>query len=114
MAQFKSIKDDPFYKPKKESIDSTPKPEMHFYPNMTDKEMLSGAYDIEFTFSYCDVMDKMKRLEDISTPQMSFANPKTEEVYNCFLHKLSDDRKSQVIGRMKFGQTGEMYISEWV
>lgn len=113
MAQFKSIKDDPFYKPKKD-VDMTPKPEMHFYPNMTDEEMLSGNYMMEFTFSYCDVMEKMKRLEDIHTPQMAFANPKTEEIYNCFLHKISDDRKSQVIGRMKFGQNGDMYISEWV
>lgn len=114
MAQFKSIKDDPFYKPRKESIDQTPKPEMHFYPNMTDEEMLSGKYDIDFTFSYCDIMQKMKQLVDIHTPQMQFANPKTEETYNLFIHQISEDRKSQTIGVMKFGQNGDMYIAEWV
>ena len=76
MAQYKDIKDQEFYK--KKNIPVGPKPEIHFYPDITDDALKSGNIDIDFSLSYIDTLNKINsHVDDIHTPQMAFANPKT-------------------------------------
>lgn len=113
MAQFKDIRDQEYYK--KRNIPAAPKPEIHFYPDITDEALLSGEIDIEFTLSYRDVLDKIHKGEDdIHTPQMAFANPKTADTHTCFLHQLDLKNGTQKIALIDFAPNGEVVVKEWI
>ena len=112
-SQFRDIKDQEFYK--RRNIPTGPKPEIHFYPDITDDAIKSGAIDIDFTLSYIDVLNKINNGEDdIHTPQMAFANPKTAETYDCYMHKLDLVNGVQTIARIEFSYSGEVIVKEWI
>lgn len=113
MAQFKSIKNDPYYR-NQIPIHSGPKPEAHFYPDITDEVLRSNKYDIDFTLSYADALKKIEKLEDIWTIQMGLANAKTAESYNCFIHYLDTENDTQKVAIVTFNMRGEAILKEWV
>ena len=48
MSQFKSIKNDPYYKQQQARKYDGPKPSIHFYPDVTDEILKSNKYDIDW------------------------------------------------------------------
>lgn len=113
MAQYKDIKDQEFYK--KKNIPVGPKPEIHFYPDITDDALKSGNIDIDFSLSYIDTLNKINsHVDDIHTPQMAFANPKTAEVYDCYMHQLDLANGLQKIALIEFARNGEVIVKEWL
>lgn len=113
MAQFKSIRDNDFYR-KKSPKHEGPKPEIHFYPDVTDEILKSDRYDIDWVLSYADVLKKMKEFEDIHTPQMAFANAKTADTYDCYIHYLDLKNDTQKVAHVGFNMRGEVFVKEWV
>ena len=113
MSQFRSIKNDDYYKRKSPKY-TGPKPEIHFYPDVTDEVLKSDRYDINWTLSYADVLKKINALEDIHTPQMAFANAKTGDAYNCFVHYLDIKNETQRVAHVEFNMRGEVIVKEWV
>lgn len=113
MAQYRSVKNDKYYK---EPLlkHRGPKPEIHFYPDATDKLILSDKYDIDWTLSYADCLAKMEKMEDIYTTQMAFANQKTAETYDCYIHFLDMSNDTQRVGLLDFNARGDATIKEWV
>lgn len=114
MSQFKSIKDNEFYKRQQSRKYEGPKPEFHFYPNVTDEVLKSDRYDIDWTLSYADVQKKMANFEDIYSPQMAFANAKTADTYECFVHYLDFKNETQRVAHVGFNMRGEIFVKEWV
>lgn len=113
MSTYKPIKDNDYYRQDRSVIPH--KPIIHFYPDVTDKDITEGELDIEFTLSYKDTLDQIQKgVDDIHTMQMSFANPKTAEKYRCLIHLLDIPNNTQRIGLLAFSNTGEFYIKEWL
>lgn len=113
MAQFKSVKNDPYYR-KQHPVNSGPRPEAHFYPDITDEVLRSNKYDIDFTLSYADALVKIQNLEDIWTVQMALANAKTADAYDCFIHYLDTENNTQKVAHVTFNMRGEVVVKEWV
>lgn len=114
MAQFKDVKDQEYYK--RRNIPANPnKPEIHFYPDVTDEFIKSDEYDIDFTLSYADCLKKISEgVEDIHTPQMAFANPKTAGTYECYMHYIDLKKGTQRIAVVEFSLRGELVVKEWI
>ena len=66
MARYKDFKNDKFYKRPGTPVNQAPKPEIHFYPDITDEALKSDKYDIDFTLSYADVKKRHGRHLDSS------------------------------------------------
>ena len=113
MAQFKSIRDDDYYK-KKIYKNSGPKPEAHFYPDVSDEILRSDRYDIDWTLSFVDCKRKIDNLEDFWTPQMVFANTEVANTYNVFIHYLDTKNDTQRVARVEFNMRNEIIVKEWV
>lgn len=115
MSQFKSIKNDPYYKQQQARKFDGPKPSIHFYPDVTDEILKSNKYDIDWILSYADAMKKINALEDdIHTPQMVFANAKTADSYELFVHYLDIKHDTQRIAHIGFNMKNEVFVKEWV
>lgn len=113
MSQFKSIKDDKYYRDKIYK-NKGPKPEIHFYPNITDEILKSDRYDIDWTLSYADCLSKIQALEDIYTTQMAFANAKTADDYEVYIHILDFKTETQKVAHVEFNMMNEIVVKEWV
>ena len=115
MSQFKSVKNDPYYKQPQARKYDGPKPSIHFYPDVTDEVLKSDKYDIEWIFSYADVMKKISNMEDdIHTPQMAFANAKTADTYELYIHYLDTKNDTQRVAHVGFNMKNEVFVKEWV
>lgn len=114
MARYKDFKNDKFYKRPGTPVNQAPKPEIHFYPDITDEALKSDKYDIDFTLSYADVKKKMEALEDIWTPQMAFANRYTAEHYTVYIHYLDMENDTQRVAIVDFSLSNEVIVREWV
>lgn len=115
MSQFKSVKNDPYYKQQQARKFDGPKPSIHFYPDVTDEILKSNKYDIDWILSYADAMKKINALEDdIHTPQMVFANAKTADSYELFVHYLDIKHDTQRIAHIGFNMKNEVFVKEWV
>ena len=114
MGHFADIKSQEFYR--KQNIPANPnKPEIHFYPDITDEALRKDEFDIDFTLSYADCLKKINEgLDDIHTPQMAFANPKTAEVYECYMHYLDLANATQRIALIEFSLRGEIVVKQWI
>ena len=45
---------------------------------------------------------------------MAFANAKTADTYECFIHYLNFKDDTQRVARVGFNMRGEIFVKEWV
>lgn len=114
MAQFKSVKNDGYYRQDKLKYGSGPKPEAHFYPDVTDDVLKSGKYDIEWILSYADTEKAIKAFESVHTIQMAFANANTADTHDIYIHYLDIVNDTQRVAHVEFNMRNEPIIKEWV